>query len=204
MFETIQSFDMSVIMWLFQTGGHLFLDQAAIFLHWLGAYKIPAFLLCIALWFKKETRPISIILLAAVFVSIAATSLIKELIERPRPYIMLGMTAADMLVSTNPAASFPSGHTSSAFAAAAAVSYYFRKWAVPALTLACAAGLARIYLLVHYPSDVVAGALLGIFAALAVICIAKKLQENEKFAFLKTNLKTDLETDSETDLKKDG
>ncbi|MCL2549810.1 MAG: phosphatase PAP2 family protein [Methanimicrococcus sp.] len=190
-FEMIQSFDLSVILWIFQTGGNLYLDRLAIGFHWAGTFRIPAIILGICLWFKKETRPIAIILLAAVLATWIVTFLIKELVHRPRPYIMLGLTAADMLVLTDPTVSFPSGHTSSAFASATVISYFFRKWVAPALTLALMAGLARIYLLVHYPSDVAAGAFVGIFAALTVIYFAKKLQENERFAFLKPDLKKD-------------
>lgn len=191
LFEIIQSFDLSVIQWIFQTGGTSLLDQFAIFLHWIGTFRIFAILLGIFLWSKKETRPIAIILLISVFASIIATTLIKELIDRPRPYIMLGLTAADMPVLTDPTASFPSGHTASAFAVAAVISYYFRKWTGPALVLAAAAGLARIYLLVHYPSDVAAGALVGMTASLAVIYIAKKLEENKTFKSWKTDRKKD-------------
>jgi len=189
-FEMVQSVDSAVILWIFQTGGNLCLDQLAIFLNWVGIFRIPAILLGIFLWRKKETRPIAMILLAAVLTSMIVTFLIKELVHRPRPYIM-GLTAADMLVQTDPTVSFPSGHTATAFTTATVISYFFRKWMVPALTLALMAGLARIYLIVHYPSDMVAGACVGIFVALAIIYVAKKLQENEKFAFLRPDLKKD-------------
>jgi len=191
LFEMVQSVDSSVILWIFQSGGNLYLDQTAIFFHWAGIFRIPAILLGIFLWLKKETRPIAIILLTAVLASMIVTFLIKELVHRPRPYIMLGLTAADMLVQTSPTVSFPSGHTATAFTTATVISYFFRKWIVPALTLALMAGLARIYLIVHYPSDMVAGACVGILVALTVIYVAQKLQENEKFAFLKPDLKKD-------------
>lgn len=185
--ELIQSIDFSVILWIYQNGANPLLDTLAETLHWIGTFRIPAILLGIFFWFKKETRPITFVLFAAVLASLAATHLIKELADRPRPFIMLGLTAADMLILTDPTVSFPSGHATSAFATATVVSYYFRKWAVPAFAAAVAAGLARMYLLVHYPSDVIAGALVGIIVSLAVIYAAEKLQKRETFTFLRRN-----------------
>jgi membrane-associated phospholipid phosphatase len=63
--------------------------------------------------------------------------------------------------------SFPSGHTSLAFAAAASLSLQCKKWyiTVPAYMWAASVGYSRIYLGVHYPSDVIAGAAVGIGSA---------------------------------------
>ena len=66
--------------------------------------------------------------------------------------------------------SFPSGHTSLSFAAAASLSIQCKKWyiTVPAYMWAASVGYSRIYLGVHYPSDVLAGAAVGIGSAYAV------------------------------------
>jgi len=96
--------------------------------------------------------------------TILTTFIMKKLVKRPRPFIThLNFTA----VYQPPQYSFPSGHTSSAFATASALSMAYSKWYViaPSLLWASSVGYSRMYLGVHYPSDVAAGAALGAGAA---------------------------------------
>ncbi|MDL2261789.1 phosphatase PAP2 family protein [Methanimicrococcus sp. OttesenSCG-928-J09] len=178
--DLIQTVDFAVISWIYQAGGNSenifipLLDFIAVLFSYLGTLRIGAVIFGIYFWFKKETRPITIVLFAAILLSCSITWIIKEIVDRPRPYIMLGLSAADILIHTDPTVSFPSGHAASAFTTAAVVSYYFRKWLILVLTAACIAGLARIYLLVHYPSDVLAGAIIGIFCAFIIIKIKER------------------------------
>ncbi|MBR5437993.1 MAG: phosphatase PAP2 family protein [Clostridia bacterium] len=69
--------------------------------------------------------------------------------------------------------SFPSGHTSSAFAAAVAVLWYNRKFGIPLTVFAAIMGFTRIYVQVHYCSDVIAAAFVGVIYALIGVLIAK-------------------------------
>ncbi len=71
--------------------------------------------------------------------------------------------------------SFPSGHTSSAFAAAFAVLWYNRKIGIPTVVFAALMGFSRIYVQVHYCTDVLAGALVGLVYALIGVLIVKFL-----------------------------
>ena len=71
--------------------------------------------------------------------------------------------------------SFPSGHTSSAFAACAAILFLNRKIGVPAIIFAALMGFSRIYVEVHYCTDVLGGALVGIIYAVIGVFIAKAL-----------------------------
>lgn len=71
--------------------------------------------------------------------------------------------------------SFPSGHTSSAFAACAAILFLNRKIGVPAIIFAALMGFSRIYVEVHYCTDVLGGALVGIIYAVIGVLIAKAL-----------------------------
>jgi len=93
-------------------------------------------------------------------INLGVSHLLKASIDRPRPYD----TYADILKkSDGGSGSFPSGHTSAAFATATSLSLNVPKWyiIVPAYAWATSVGYSRMYLGVHYPSDVLAGALLG-------------------------------------------
>ncbi len=94
-------------------------------------------------------------------ISVGATYGIKNVVGRPRPFITYPqhITAYEDIHSN----SFPSGHTSYAFATATALSLQYPKWyvIVPGYLWASSVGYSRMNLGVHYPTDVLAGALLG-------------------------------------------
>lgn len=93
---------------------------------------------------------------AATFVTFG----MKYAFQRSRPYLVTpGLTK----VSGGSGPSFPSGHTSVAFATATSLTLAFPKWyvAVPAYAWAASVGYSRMYMGVHYPSDVLAGAVIG-------------------------------------------
>ncbi|HVM90834.1 MAG TPA: phosphatase PAP2 family protein [Verrucomicrobiae bacterium] len=103
----------------------------------------------------------------AALLAMVIANAIGWLVQRPRPYIV----SSDILQLIPPpltSASFPSGHTSVAFAAAAAITLGAPEIGVPALVLATLVGLGRVAVGVHYPTDVFAGAMLGILCAYAV------------------------------------
>lgn len=93
-------------------------------------------------------------------VSAFVTTALKHSIKRERPFD----TCSDIDKATSaPGYSFPSGHTSTAFATATSLSMAYPKWYViaPSLVWASAVGYSRMHLGVHYPTDVFAGALVG-------------------------------------------
>lgn len=88
---------------------------------------------------------------------------LKNIIARVRPYDVA--TDVTLLVERLHDFAFPSGHTLASFGAATALTLYHRRWGGAALVLAAAIGFSRLYLFVHYPTDVAAGALLGVALA---------------------------------------
>ncbi len=100
---------------------------------------------------------------------------IKFTVRRPRPYI--GYPDELIPVKTTIGYSFPSGHTSLTFAVATSLSLSCPKWYVVAPSMLWATGVAfsRLYLGVHYPSDVLTGMLVGTASAFAGYWLSKKL-----------------------------
>ena len=90
---------------------------------------------------------------------VAVNLIIKPLVGRERPCDVT--VPEDMLLACLSDHSFPSGHTAAAFAAAFALFLCHKRAGSAALILAVLMGFSRLYLFVHFPSDVIAGALLG-------------------------------------------
>jgi membrane-associated phospholipid phosphatase len=88
----------------------------------------------------------------------------KAGVERPRP--SMTVPQADPLIGAG-GWSFPSGHATTAFAGAVALSYLWRRAAPLFFLLAAAIAFSRVYVGVHYPGDVLAGAALGSLVGLA-------------------------------------
>ena len=108
------------------------------------------------------------------------TTTLKNIIRRSRPF----ETYPNQIYpnSSHGGYSFPSGHTSAAFSTATSLTLAFLKWyvAIPAFGYAGAVGYSRLDLGVHYPSDVLAGALLGSGTAYLSWKINKALQKKRK------------------------
>lgn len=128
---------------------------------------------------------------ASQLATVALTYSFKLVVDRPRPYITYPdkIVAYDALSSS----SFPSGHTSFAFATATSLSIEFPKWYViaPSYLWACSVGYSRMNLGVHYPSDVLAGALLGAGSAYLTYKLNQwfwKKCDNKKLIGLQTYL----------------
>ncbi|MEM1116259.1 MAG: phosphatase PAP2 family protein [Bacteroidota bacterium] len=106
--------------------------------------------------------------------TVGITVLLKRVINRPRPYVALdGVEARDerhMGDDIFDPYSFPSGHTSSSFAIATSLSLSYPEWYViaPSAVWASAMGVTRIWHGVHYPTDVLVGALIGTASGVAV------------------------------------
>lgn len=96
--------------------------------------------------------------------------MLKPLVGRMRPFTV--NTGMELLINAPKDFSFPSGHTAASFAAAFALLFVKNKLWIPSMILASLIAFSRLYLYVHYPTDVLAGILLGLIVGVAanVIC----------------------------------
>ena len=133
-----------------------------------------------AMLFWRKTRLFGCaVLCALVFDALLVNVALKPLCARVRPYDFLPSLVPRTQVLPHDF-SFPSGHTAAAFAAAGAMSLAGRRIYIPCFLFAALIGVSRIYLCVHYPSDVLAGAVLGLLCGYASAKLWQRLQENDK------------------------
>lgn len=100
-----------------------------------------------------------------IFSTIAA-QILKKVVSRIRPFLSVSNLNIKMIGIDK--YSFPSGHTTAAFTVGVMVSLFYPSSAFVFISLACLVGISRIYLGVHYPSDVLAGVVLGSLSSFLV------------------------------------
>ncbi len=116
----------------------------------------------------KKYRAYGFLIFAALALTYTLGDLvIKPIVARPRPFTEF--PGRILLIPAPGSYSFPSGHAGSSFSGATVLWHANRKFGIPAFTLAVLIAFSRIFLFVHYPSDVLAGAVLGVSCALLVI-----------------------------------
>jgi undecaprenyl-diphosphatase len=134
----------------------------------------------IALWFVSRPNGVQRLRLActSALASAAAGLLFNQAIGhlwfRERPYVE---HPGSLVLFTHPSKdpSFPSDHATASFAIAVAVLFFHRRLGVAFLVAASAIAVSRVLIAMHYPSDVIAGAITGSVAAIAVCTLARPL-----------------------------
>ena len=140
------------------------------FISTLGNGGFIWILTAIILLFFKKTRVAGLSMaISLIFSLIVCNITLKPLVGRIRPFDF--DNALLPLIPPPSDFSFPSGHTFSSFASATALFLNHKKMGIPAMILALLIAFSRLYLLVHYPSDVLFSIVLGIFFGV----LAKKL-----------------------------
>jgi undecaprenyl-diphosphatase len=141
---------------------------------WAGIWLAIALVLAVA-W----RRPNVFLLVAATSLTTnIVTSVLKNLVERDRPPAVVLDPKPLMDVPTT--SSFPSGHTSMSFACAYVISRVAPRLTIYVYVLAALIGFSRIYVGVHYPLDVLGGAVLGLVVAKALLMLLAALRRSPR------------------------
>ena len=191
-FSIFESFDMSVFTFFGEQIQGAAMNIVANFITFFGGseFVMPMAVLGLVLSFFKRTRKFGMAVLFAVLVGTLLTNVIfKPMFDRPRPYVyyaedplfMSWYEFAGAHVESDK--SFPSGHTTAAFEIGVALFLVLNKkysWIFPVFSVLV--GLSRIYLMVHYVTDVLGGVLIGTFAGIMGYVIMTALMKNTKIA----------------------
>jgi len=158
------------------------LDKILAFITSLGNAGIIWIVLAVVLLILPKTRRTGIIVAAALLMDLILCNLIlKNLVARVRPYDV--NTAIAILIKKPLDFSFPSGHTAASFAAMTALFLAKMKKAwIAALVLAVLIAFSRLYFYVHYPTDVLGGAIVGILSGITGYAIVEKIDKRRKVA----------------------
>ncbi len=143
------------------SGGEL--DSVMIFFSTLGNYGLFWILTALLMLPFKTWRKAGVTMLLALLLGYLTGNLIlKPLIARGRPFANL--ENFQLLIAAPKDFSFPSGHTLSSFAAAVSLLLH-KRIGIYALAVACLIAFSRMYLFVHYPTDIIAGVAMGVASA---------------------------------------
>lgn len=136
------------------------------------------------LWKKSSLERISLFLFASVASSGIVADIVKVIAGRYRPSELLaqGLYGFDFWHVDRALTSFPSGHTTTAFTLAAAITYLWPKTGIIMWPIALLIGISRIMIGAHYPSDVIGGVFVGIFSTLIVIRYFEQKSEGQSLS----------------------
>lgn len=182
--EMIQHLDEQIVWWVQEHAVRQWLNGPMMFVSKLGNAGWFWILLGILLllWGIKNrqfARYGLTLLLCLGTTALVCNVILKPMVGRIRPYDLLGFS---ILVPPLADFSFPSGHTSASFAAATAIYAMNRKWGIAAYIFAVLMGVSRLYLGVHFPTDVLAGGIIGFVMAKLTLWALGKI--NVGFQFL--------------------
>ncbi|MCF0134166.1 MAG: phosphatase PAP2 family protein [Blautia sp.] len=171
------SFELSILDAIQNVFQCSFMDKAMPLVTKLGDNGVFWIVCALVLLFIPKTKRMGIAIAVSLILELLICNiLLKPLVARVRPCDV--NTAFTLLVSRPVDYSFPSGHTCASFAAMSAILFSKNRLWIPAAVIAVVVAFSRLYLYVHYPSDVLAGALLGMLCGW-LACVNTKKESDQ-------------------------
>ena len=169
--------DGNILLWIQEYVRNDFLTPIFKFITSLGDEGFVWIAIALILMLRKEHRKAGISVGISLLGSLLFNNmLIKNLVRRVRPYRVL--EALTILIEEPGEFSFPSGHTSSSFAAGVVLFLLLpRKEGVSAMILAFLIGISRLYVGVHYPTDVLGGMVMGTLLAIGAVKLVEFMEK---------------------------
>lgn len=179
MIDFIEKIDFAILDYLRLNFTSPFMDRVMVFFTTLGNAGALWIIISIAMLFTRKYRKTGIMMaLGLILCLITGNIILKPSVARLRPFQV--KTGIELLIKAPHDFSFPSGHTFSSFVSAAIIFLNHKKIGVWAIGVAFLIAFSRLYLYVHFPSDVFVGAALGILFAFLSKRIVNYFVKTEK------------------------
>lgn len=172
LFESITALDLSILDLIHNTLSNPVMDFIMTCLTYSAEYGIFVFVLfAVMMCIKKMRKTGFAVAVSAIGVMLFGELLIKHIVCRPRPFAVNG--AIDLIIKAPSGFSFPSSHAATCFAVATAIFLFHKRLGIIAYIYAALVAFSRMYLYVHYPSDIVGGTALGIACGIGAVALVK-------------------------------
>lgn len=159
MFDKLNIAELPALDWIQEHMGCAFLDAVMPVVTFFGDSWFVIPVAVIMLFFRKTRKTGLMIGLALIFGLLVCNLTVKPLMGRIRPYELSGF---DILIGPQSDRSFPSGHTTASFELATVLMIRDKRFGIPALAMAFVIAFSRLYLYVHYPTDILGGIVIGV------------------------------------------
>lgn len=178
--DSIQKIDEQILFFIQEHIKSPALDRIMVYITSLGNAGLFWITITFLLLFMKRYQKCGISLTLTIPISqLLGEKVLKPFIGRLRPFSKFPDVA--LLIHAPHSLSFPSGHTMVGFACATVLYYYDRRLGAAGFVIASLIAFSRLYLFVHYPSDVLGGILFGTFTSLILLnCLNRHYEQLEK------------------------
>lgn len=182
MTDFLHQFDVNILFYIQEHIKSPVLDRVMVFFTRLGDAGLIWFAVAFLLLSTKRYRKCGIYLVLTIYLTmLLSDEVLKHIFHRIRPCNVYDQV--QLLIRRPHSFSFPSGHTMIGFASATVLYYYHRNFGIAGYILAFLIAISRIYLFVHYPTDILGGIVFGIVSTAILIFGLNKVNdilENKK------------------------